>query len=202
MAGLSTSAPPAAALGALAAGNRPGLKREPLGFLQQLASRWQAFAPRERALIGAAVAVVLLALLWSLAMAPALAVLKNAPAQRSALDARLQQMQDLQAQAKALQALPKVKSNEAARALEVLAKQRFGATTQVSVAGNQATLTLSNARPDALAQFLAQARSQANALPSQARLRRGQIPNGPINPNGPNNPDSWDGTLVLALPVQ
>ena len=120
--------------------HRNVLLGKPLGFLQQAAIRWQAFAPRERALIGAAFGVVLLALLWSLAIAPALAVLKTAPAQRSALDAKLQHMQNLQTQAKTLQALPKIKSNEAARALELLAKQRFGTTAQLTLAGNQATL--------------------------------------------------------------
>lgn len=154
-----------------------------------VASRWQAFAPRERRLIAIALAVVAAALLWWVAIAPAWTVLKAAPAQRQALDEQLEQMQSLRAQAQTLQALPKIKGAEAARALESLVKQRFGASASWALAGNQATVTLSNARADALAQFIGQARAQANALPSQARLRRS------------SNPELWDGTLVLLLPA-
>ena len=168
---------------------RPSTGSKP-GFLRVISDRWQGFAPRERTLVAAAVTVLAIALLWWLAIAPALTVLKTAQIQRRALDAQLQSMQNLQAQAKSLQALPKIKSNEAARALELLVKQRFGATAQLSLAGNQATLTLTGARADALAQFLGQARSQANALPSQARLRRG------------STSEAWDGTVVLQLPAQ
>ena len=169
--------------------SRPAVP-SPLSFLQRLSTQWQGFAPREKTLISAALAVVVAALLWWVAVAPALAVLKTAQTQRSALDAQLQQMQTLQAQAKSLQALPRVKSADAARALEALVKQRFGATAQLSLAGNQATVTLSNTGADALAQFLGQARAQANAVPSQARLRRS------------GNLQAWDGTLVLQLSAQ
>ena len=158
--------------------------------LQPLFARWQALAPREKSLTGAALAVVAVALLWWLAVAPALKVMKTAPAQRSALDAQLQQMQNLATDAKGLQALPKIKTADAARALEALVKQRLGATAQMSLAGGQATISLTSARADALAEFLGQARATANALPSQARLRRS------------SNPDTWDGTLVLQLPSQ
>ena len=159
-------------------------------FLQRLSAQWQGFAPREKALIGAALAVVAIALLWWVAVAPALTVLKTAQAQRSALDAQLQQMQMLQGQAKGLQSLPKVKSADAARALEALVKQQLGATAQLSLAGNQATMTLTNTSAAALAQFLGQARAQANAVPSQVRLRRS------------SNAPTWDGSLVLLLPAQ
>jgi general secretion pathway protein M len=159
--------------------------------IKRLAQRWQALAPREQTLIGAAAAVVVLALLWWVALAPALGVLKTANAQRSALDAQLQQMQALQAQANALQGQAKMNLPDAARALEASVKQRLGAAAQLSVAGSQATLTLKNAPADALAQWLGQARTTAKAVPSQARLR--------VNTS---NPSAWDGTLVLSLPAQ
>lgn len=164
-------------------GNKPSL-------LQSVSTRWRAFNPREKTLISAAAALVGLAALWWVGIAPALNVLKSVKTQSIALDAQLQQMQGLQAEAKALQAQPKIKSFEAARALETLARQRLGANTQVSVVGNQASLLLTGASPDALAQFLSQARASASALPSQARLRRSAA-----------NPQAWDGTLVLSLPV-
>ncbi len=159
-------------------------------FWQTASYRWQTLAPREKTLLGAALAVVAAALLWWVAIAPALNVLKTVQTQRVALGAQLQQMQNLQAQAKALQALPKIKNADAARALESLVRQRLGATAQLQVVGSQATLSLTNVRADALAQFLGQARAQANALPSQARLRRSA------------SPEAWDGTLVLLLPAE
>ena len=157
--------------------------------LQPLSTRWQTLAPREKTLAGAALAMVAVALLWWIAIAPALKVVKTAQTQRSALDVQLQHMQNLAAEAKGLQALPKIKSADAARALEALVKQRLGATAQLSLAGGQATVALTNARADAVAEFLGQARSAANALPSQARLRRS------------STLDTWDGTLVLQLPA-
>ncbi len=159
-------------------------------FLNATANRWQAFNPREKTLVGTAMAVVAAALLWWVAVAPALGVLNTAQTQRGALQAQLQQMQNLQAQAKALQTLPKIKSADAARALEALTRQNLGAAAQLSIVGNQATLTLTSATADALAQFLTQARLAANALPSQARLRRST-----------GKPQAWDGTMVLSLPA-
>lgn len=158
-------------------------------FLTTAASRWQAFNPREKTLVGSALALVAAALLWWVAVAPALGVIKTAQTQRAALEAQLQQMQNLQAQAKALQALPKIKSADAARALEALTRQNLGAAAQLSLSGNQATLSLTSVSAEALAQFLTQARLAANALPSQARLRRSTV-----------KPQAWDGTLVLSLP--
>ena len=73
-------------------------------LLSELQARWRLLARREQRLLLAALALVLLTLLWSLALAPALATLKAAQQQRLALDAQWQQMQRLQAQAKVLQA--------------------------------------------------------------------------------------------------
>ena len=161
----------------------------PRKFLQTASSRWQQLNSREKTLVSAALAVVATALLWWVAVAPALTVLKTAHIQQVALDARLQQMQNLQAEAKALRAAPKIKSADAAKALDAVVKQRLGAAAQVTMTGSQVSLTLTNVAPEALVQFLAQARMQANALPSQVRLRPS------------SNPQSWDGTLVLQLPA-
>ena len=75
-------------------------------------TRWQTFSVREQRWLLVALALVSLALVWWLAMAPALAVLKSAEAQHRALDVALQQMQGLQQQAQALQALPTLDAQE------------------------------------------------------------------------------------------
>lgn len=72
-----------------------------------LQQRWKALAPREQNLVLAASAIVALALLWWVALAPALKTLRTAPARHAALDAQLQRMQSLQAEALQLQAAPR-----------------------------------------------------------------------------------------------
>jgi general secretion pathway protein M len=150
-------------------------------------ARWAALAPREQAMVAAAVLVVGLALVWLVAFAPALSTLRNAEEQRRALDAQLQHMRALQAQAQALQAQPKLGYDEALRLLEQAVRERLGTTARMVIAGDRVNITLTGTAPEALAQWLTQVRVNARALPSEARLTR--------NPAG-----LWDGTLVLTLP--
>lgn len=159
--------------------------------MQRASRRWQALEPREQTLTLLATGVVAVALVWWVAIAPALAVLKTADTQRAALDAQLQNMQALQAQAKAVQGQPKMNALDSSRALEASVKQRLGAAAQLSLAGSQATVTLKGVPADALAEWLSQARLAARAIPIQAKLRRST-----------SQTAAWDGTVVLSLPAQ
>lgn len=150
-----------------------------------LAARWQGVSGRERQLVLAALALLLMALVWWVGVAPALATLRSAQTQRQLLEAQLQQMQGLQAQAKALQAQPRITFEEARRLLEASVKP-FGASAQLLLVGERATLTLRGASADAVAQWLAQVRLNVRAVPSDARLVR-------------NASGAWDGTLTLNL---
>lgn len=150
-----------------------------------LAARWQGASARERQLVPAALALLLLALVWWVGVAPALTTLRSAQTQRQLLDLQLQQMQNLQAQAKVLQAQPRINFEEARRLLEASVKP-FGASAQLLLAGERASITLKGASADALAQWLAQVRLNVRAVPGEARLVR--------NPSG-----AWDGTLTLNL---
>jgi len=150
-------------------------------------ARWQGLAPREKLLSAGAAALVLLALVWWVAIGPALAVLRTSDAQHRTLDAQLQRMRGLQAQAQALQSQPRQSHDESMRLLEVAVRERLGTTARMAVAGDRVTLTLAATPADALAQWLTQARVNARALPTEARLNR--------NPAG-----AWDGTMVLSLP--
>ena len=136
-------------------------------------------------MLAVAVGVVLAALLWALGIAPALDTLNAAPAQLEKLDAQLQAMRKLAAQAKGLQSRPGLMRDDALRALES-SLQRLGAAAQFSVAGERVTVVLKGAAPDVLAEWLGQARVNARAIATQARLTRGA--------------GGWDGTLVLDLP--
>ena len=78
---------------------------------------------------------------------------------------------------------------------------------QLNVVGDRATITLKGASADALAQWLAQARSNARATPVEARLTRSATAAAPAGqtPVTLGRPvvamPRWDGTLVLALPT-
>lgn len=147
---------------------------------------WRQLKLSERRLILAAFWLIVAALLWWLAIAPAVKTIKEAPAQHRALDAQLQNMRALSAEAKSLQSQPKLGLDEAQKALQSAVTQRFGTTAQLNLTGERASLTLKNANAQELALWLTQARVNARALPSEAKLNR--------------NGDGWDGTLVLTLP--
>ncbi|WP_137892842.1 type II secretion system protein GspM [Ramlibacter sp. 2FC] len=158
--------------------------------LDDLTRRWQALDAREQTLLRGAAGLLALALLWWLAIAPALATLRQAGARQSSLEAQWQQMQRLQAEARALQGLPRPGHDEALRTLEVSVRQRLGAAAQLQLSGERATLTLKGAPADALAEWLTQARVNARLVPAEARLQRSADADAP----------SWDGQLVLTLP--
>jgi general secretion pathway protein M len=147
---------------------------------------WRQLKTSERRLILAVFWIIFLAMLWWLAIAPALKTIREAPSQHRVLDTQLQNMRALNAEAKNLQNQPKLGLDEAQKALQSSVTQRFGSAAQLSMTGERATLTLKNAPPQELALWLAQARVNARALPSEAKLTR--------------NGESWDGTLVLNLP--
>ena len=148
-------------------------------------ARWRATSPREQRLLRVAFALVLGALLWWVALAPALATLKGAETRQRVLDAQWHQMQRLQAQAQALQAQPPL-APVVARGLLEASLKTLGDTAQLSVTGERVTVTLKATSADALAQWLAQVRLNVRTAPSEARLVR-------------NAAGSWDGALVLTL---
>lgn len=156
---------------------------------EDLRRHWQTLAPREQALVAAATALVALALFWWIALGPAIATLRSAESQHRALDQQLLQMRRLQAQAKAMQSQPRQGQEESLRQLEAAIRQQLGLSARYAIAGERVTVTLTNAPAAALAQWLSQVRTNARALPGEARLTR-------------NASGGWDGTLVLTLPAR
>ena len=155
-------------------------------------TRWAQLAPKERTGISVAIAVVVLATVWLAVVGPGLQQWRTAEAKARSLDTQLQQMQTLQAQAQSIQAQPALAYDDAVRALKLATQQALGATAQISVVGDRASVTLQNAQPQALAQWLTQARLNARSVPSEARLTRAPDP-GPL---------LWNGTLTMALPAK
>ena len=79
----------------------------------QARARWRSFAPRER--LALAVGGILLAvfIVWSLLVAPAWRVSREAPLELDRLEMQLQQMQRLAADAKTLKGTPAVTAAQA-----------------------------------------------------------------------------------------
>jgi general secretion pathway protein M len=155
--------------------------------LEMLRTRFIALAPREKLMVLAAGIVIAIAIVWMTAIGPALSTLRTAEQQRRSLDMDLQRMVALKSQAQAMQAQPKQSRDEAMRQLEQSVRQRLGTSGRMVIAGDRITVTLTGTPADAFAQWLAQARTAAHALPGEAHLTR-------------NASGLWEGSLVLILP--
>jgi len=153
-------------------------------------ARWQAASRREQRSLLLAAGVVALALLWWLAVAPALTVWRSAPAQQALLETQMQHMLALQAQARTLQALPTLNAPEARRALEDTLPA-LGKTAQMSVQMDRLTVTLTAVDAQVLAQWLSTSRQNAHLVPTEARLQRTAAADG-----------AWSGSVVFTLPAQ
>jgi general secretion pathway protein M len=162
-------------------------------------------------------------LLWWLALAPALATLRQAPAQHAQLDAQLSHMRQLSALATHLQAQPVRSSEERLAALQADTRRLLGDTARVRVSGEQVTVSVGATHPDTLAQWLADVRANARLTPAEARLSRTTGPastqaanrsaptvaSAPATGGGPTAPPApeaqtqakplWQGELVFAL---
>ena len=165
--------------------------------LAPLQAHWKALAAREQNLVLAAGALLAIALLWWLALAPALQTLRSAPARHAALDAQLQRLQALQAEAQQLRDAPPMRPADARRSLQNTLTQQLGDTAQIQFTGDRATVTLKGASASVLAQWLAQARSNAHAAPLEARLAQ----SADAARAAPAGEARWNGTLVLSLPA-
>lgn len=160
---------------------------------QQLAASWTALQARERRAVALAAAVLVLALLWWFFVAPTLALLKAAPAQRESLRAQAALMQNLKQEASTLQAQPPLAQNDAWQALQQVTQEQLGEAAMLTRAGSQAQVTLEGVPARQLAQWLVAARRDGYAATAQAQLQRNKA-------TIPDEPARWSGTLTLVLP--
>lgn len=145
---------------------------------------WRTLPARERWLLTLGGLVLALYLLWLLALQPAIATVRSAPATLDRLDLQLQTMQRLALETGELRATPPVTSEQAAAALRA-ATERLGEQGKLSLQADRAVLTLNSAGTGALRDWLAEARSGARARPLEASLTRGA--------------QGYSGTLVVAI---
>lgn len=158
-----------------------------------LAARWAALAPRERVMVGSAIALIVAALLWWVGISPALKQLRQAREAAPQLDAQLQLMRAQASEAASLKAQRALSYDESLRSLENSVKT-LGAGATLSVSDARASITLRSVSGDALAQWLAQVRANARLVPSELRLKKsaGAAP----------TVTNWDGSIVLNLPAR
>ncbi len=156
-----------------------------MNWLSSLQSRWANVSAREQRFLFVATALAGFTVVWLTAIAPALKVLKTAPAQHQALDAQWQHMRQLQAQVKDLQVKPSLTLDEARQAV-ALSLQPLGAAAQFAHQVDRSTVTFKGIGGDALARWLSTVRQNVHSTPTEAHLTR--------NPQG-----TWDGSVVLVL---
>jgi general secretion pathway protein M len=154
-------------------------------LLASLRQRFDELDARERRLVLLFAWLFSLALLWFVAVGPALYTVRATPAARETLEQSQLEMSAQAAEAKALRAVPAVSPAQARQALEA-ACARLGAAAQVQVNGGRAVITLRELPPEGLSALLAEARSAARAHAVEAQLQ--------------HVPAGYSGTLTLALP--
>jgi general secretion pathway protein M len=158
----------------------------------QVLTRWQALSPREQRSVSVLGALIGVVLFWSIAIAPALNTLRDSDNRRVQIGLQQAHMLALQNLAQALQTRTPLSRDEALRNLQSLSA---GTPIQLNVQGDRVSVQLKAVPAPILANWLTQARSQAQALPVEAQLKRGNAAS-----TASNATVTWDGSLVLSLP--
>ncbi len=178
---LPQAAPAHHAASAGAKGNQP-LTSWRQKTQQALATR----SPRERQALWVAALFVGAALLYAVAIRPAWTTVRNAPVQLAALDAQLQGMQAMAGDSRELRGAPRLPPAQAGAALKS-STDALGSVARLSVVGDRATVTFTNATGDQVRRWLVDARASARAKPVEATLTRGS--------------SGLSGTVLVALPT-
>lgn len=171
-------------------------------MLQPLRTRWHQLATREQNLVLVAGSVIALALLWWLAVAPALGSLRTAPARHAQADLQLQRMLQMQAQAQQLRQHATAQPQQVGDTQAMLQKSLqadLGASAQMQWLGNRAQITLTAAPAPALARWLAQVRDNTHAAASEMKLSRAAVT---TDRPAADATTRWSGSLMLDLPEQ
>jgi general secretion pathway protein M len=174
-------------------------------------ARWQGLSARERLLVSVLVGLFGVWLFVSIAISPALRTLNASESQRAEVAQQVVQMRALQQRAQELQKTKPLSRDESIRGLQSITPTGNPAL-QMTIQGDRALVQLKNLSASQLATWLAQARSNAQALPDEVHISRSTSSSvsastsvnalSGINStsNSPNATAAWDGQIVLRLP--
>lgn len=153
--------------------------------------RWAQLSSRERTWVSVAGVVLALALLWQIALAPALRVWHASPERRAQLDRQYTELLALQSQARNLQSQPALSAQEARQSLTQLTHDLLPGA-QLAALADHHRVVLKGVSGASLAQWLNAVRQTAQAHVMDMRLQR--------SPTSPETPALWDGQITLQLP--
>jgi len=139
------------------------------GAREQAGQFWQARAPRERQLIGAAAFALAILALWLIAIQPAVRTLREAPVELDRLDQQWQQTQLAAFESESLRNASPVPPAQAGEALRA-ATERLGSKAKLVMQGDRASLTFTGVAFEDLRAWLGEARSAARARPVEAQM--------------------------------
>ena len=174
-------------------------------------ARWQGLSARERLLVSVFFVLFSIWLFVSIAISPALRTLNSAEQQRAEVAQQVVQMRALQQRAQELQKTKPLSRDESIRSLQSITPTGNPAL-QMTIQGDRVLVQLKNLSASQLANWLAQARSNAQALPDEVHIFRSTSSSvsastsvnalSGINStsNSPNATAAWDGQIVLRLP--
>jgi general secretion pathway protein M len=174
-------------------------------------ARWQGLSARERLLVSVLIGLFGVWLFVSIAISPALRTLNASESQRSEVAQQVVQMRALQQRAQELQKTKPLSRDESLRSLQSITPTGNPAL-QMTIQGDRVLVQLKNLSASQLATWLAQARSNAQALPDEVHISRSTSSSvsastnvnasSGINAtsNSPNTTTAWDGQLILRLP--
>ena len=174
-------------------------------------ARWQGLSARERLLVSILLGLFGIWLFISIAISPALRTLNSAEQQRAEVAQQVVQMRALQQRAQELQKAKPLSRDESIRGLQSITPTGNPAL-QMTIQGDRVLVQLKNLSASQLATWLAQARSNAQALPDEVHISRSTSSSvsastsvnasSGINAssNSTNTTTAWDGQIVLRLP--
>ena len=174
-------------------------------------SRWQGLNARERLLVSVFFGLFGIWLFVSIAISPALRTLNSAQQQRAEVAQQVVQMRALQQRAQELQKTKPLSRDESIRSLQSITPTGNPAL-QMTIQGDRVLVQLKNLSASQLATWLAQARSNAQALPDEVHISRSPTSSvssstsvsasSGVNATGSstNATTAWDGQIILRLP--
>lgn len=174
-------------------------------------SRWQGLNARERLLVSVLLGLFGVWLFVSIAISPALRTLNASESQRAEVAQQVVQMRALQQRAQELQKTKPLSRDESIRSLQSITPTGNPAL-QMTIQGDRVLVQLKNLSASQLATWLAQARSNAQALPDEVHISRSATSSvssstsvsalSGVNANGntANATAAWDGQIILRLP--